>query len=83
MSPELFKCYINYLSDMLNNIAVIEVPVLNKINASHLLWFDDLVLMPWNPSLQKMINMFPNILLYYFVSTKSLLSTTLYFTNTA
>ena len=57
MSPELFKCYINDLSEHMNKMAYIEVPVLNNTKISHLLWADDLVLLGLNAnSLQKMLD---------------------------
>ena len=37
MSPELFKCYINDLSEQLNNMDDVDVPVLNNVRISHLL----------------------------------------------
>ena len=57
LSPELFKCYIHELSKRLNSIDGIESPLLNKVNVTHLLWADDLVLLALNrDSLQMMIN---------------------------
>ena len=57
LSPELFKIYINNLSDSLNNINGIEVPTLNGKKVSHLLWADDLVLLALNKeSLQSLVN---------------------------
>ena len=57
LSPELFKIYINDLSDSLNNINLIEVPTLNGKKVSHLLCADDLVLLALNKeSLQSLIN---------------------------
>ena len=57
MSPELFKVYINGLSHALNNMTGISSPELNKINISHLLWADDIVLMALDRrSLQKLID---------------------------
>ena len=57
MSPELFKCYINDLSEQLNNMDYLDVPVLNDLRISHLLWADDLVLLGLNAeSLQKMLD---------------------------
>ena len=57
MSPELFKCYIHELSEILNNMDDINVPTLNGVKITHLLWADDLVLLATDPhSLQKMID---------------------------
>ena len=57
LSPELFKCYIHELSQRLNNIQGIETPLLNKVNVTHLLWADDLVMLALSrDSLQRMIN---------------------------
>ena len=57
MSPELFKCYIHELSEILNSIEGIEVPILNGVAVSHLFWADDLVLLALNPlSLQLMLD---------------------------
>ena len=57
MSPELFKCYINDLSEQLNNMDDVDVPVLNNVRISHLLWADNLVLLSLNAeSLQKMLD---------------------------
>ena len=57
MSPELFKCYINDLSEQLNSMADIDVPLLNNTKISHLLWADDLVLLSLDAdSLQKMLD---------------------------
>ena len=36
-SPELFKCYINDLSEQLYNMDDVNVPVLNDVRISHLL----------------------------------------------
>ena len=59
MSPELFKCFINDLSEKLNKIPNnIIVPELDEARVSHLLWADDLVLMALDPhSLQHMLNL--------------------------
>ena len=57
MSPELFKCFVHQLSEELNNLDDVEVPVLNSEYITHLLWADDLVLLALTPlSLQKMLN---------------------------
>ena len=57
MSPELFKCFINDLSEQLNSLDV-AVPILDGKEVSHLLWADDLVLMALNnTSLQRMLNL--------------------------
>ena len=47
MSPELFKCYTNDLSENLNNMQDLDVSVLNEVRISHLLWADDLVLLAY------------------------------------
>ena len=57
MSPELFKCYVNDLSEELNTIEGINGPVLDEVKISHLLWANDLVLIALDAvSLQKMLN---------------------------
>ena len=57
MSPELFKCFVHQLSEELNNLNDVDVPILNSERITHLLWADDLVLLALNPlSLQKMLN---------------------------
>ena len=56
MSPELFKSFINDLSEQLNNVIGISVPVLDGAEISHLFWADDLVLLALdNTSLPKML----------------------------
>ncbi|KAL5272263.1 hypothetical protein ACHWQZ_G000471 [Mnemiopsis leidyi] len=57
MSPELFKCFVHQLSEDLNSLEGVEVPVLNTVQVTHLLWADDLILLALNrESLQKMLN---------------------------
>jgi hypothetical protein len=57
MSPELFKCFIHELSEILNRMDDIMVPHLNQVKVTHLLWADDLVLLATDPaSLQCMID---------------------------
>ena len=58
MSPELFKCFVHQLSEDLNSLKNIEVPVLNTVNkVTHLLWADDLILLALSrASLQKMLD---------------------------
>ena len=57
MSPELFKCFVHSLSEELNELDDMKVPVLNSVRITHLLWADDLVLLALTPlSLQKMLN---------------------------
>ena len=57
MSPELFKCFVHALSEELNELDNIEVPVINSVRVTHLLWADDLVLLALNPeSLHKMLS---------------------------
>ena len=57
LSPELFKCYIHELSIRLNNISGINSPQLNRLNVTHLLWADDLVMLALDKeSLQIMID---------------------------
>lgn len=56
MSPDLFKVYIDELTELLD-AAEVHVPLLNDIMISHLLWADDLILMALDqPSLQKLID---------------------------
>ena len=51
MSPELFKCFINDLSEQLISLSV---PVLDGAEILHLFWADNLVLLALdNTSLQK------------------------------
>ena len=45
MSPELFKCFVHQLSEDLNSVQDNEVPVLNTVKVTHLLWADDLILL--------------------------------------
>ena len=58
MSPELFKCYLLDLSTNLNsNISDLDIPELNGILITHLLWADDLVLFALSKkSLQTLID---------------------------
>ena len=57
MFPELFKCFIHHLSVELNNISGLSTPTLNSVQATHLLWADDLVLLGLDPrSLQAMLD---------------------------
>ncbi|KAL5265627.1 hypothetical protein ACHWQZ_G006370 [Mnemiopsis leidyi] len=57
MSPELFKCFVHQLSEDLNSLKDVEVPVLNAVEVTHLLWADDLILLALNrASLQKILD---------------------------
>ena len=57
MSPELFKCFIHQLSLDLDNAEEVNVPELNKVNITHLLWADDLILLALDHTgLQKLLN---------------------------
>ena len=57
MSPELFKTYLLDMSNELNKTDNLNVPELNGIRLSHLLWADDLVLLSLDKeSLQELIN---------------------------
>ncbi len=57
MSPDLFNCFVHQLSIDLNSLADIDVPVLNTMKITHLLWADDLVLLALKPeSLQRMLD---------------------------
>ena len=56
MSPELFKVYIHELSELLDAVGA-DVPMLNDVSVSHLLWADDLVLMALDQQgLQKLLD---------------------------
>jgi exonuclease III len=57
MSPELFKCFIHQLSLDLDNAEEVNVPELNNVNITHLLWADDLILLALDHTgLQKLLN---------------------------
>ena len=57
MSPELFKIYLLDLSIDLNDMIGLNLPELNGVMISHLLWADDLVLLALDAkSLQTLIN---------------------------
>ena len=57
MSPEQFKGYLLDLSNELNQYEQLQLPELNELPISHLLWADDLVLLALDEeSLQKLIN---------------------------
>ena len=65
MSPELFKIFLLDLSNDLNSLSDINIPQLNRVNVSHLLWADDLVILTLDaPSLQKLIDR-----VYHFCTT--------------
>ena len=56
MSPELFKCFIYQLSEDLNSVENVEVPLLKSTTVTHLLWADDLILLALDQeSLQRML----------------------------
>ena len=56
MSPELFKCFIHQLSEDLNSMVNVEVPLLKSTRVTHLLWADDLILLALDQeSLQRML----------------------------
>ena len=56
MSPELFKCFIHQLSEDLNSMENVEVPLLKSTRVTHLLWADDLILLALDQeSLQRML----------------------------
>ena len=56
MSPELFKCYIHSMSEEFNEIEGINIPSINGVNVSHLLWADDIILLALDhESLQKLL----------------------------
>lgn len=66
MSPELFKCYLLELSEELNANDDLELPILNGVSVSHLLWADDLVLLALTKkSLQKLIDTVFNYCTYW------------------
>ena len=66
MSPELFKFYLLQLSDELNSLDNVELPILNGIQLSHLLWADDLVLTALDKrSLQKLIDAVHSYSIYW------------------
>ena len=45
MSPKLFKCFVRQLSEDLNSLKNVVVPILNENEITHLLWADDLILL--------------------------------------
>ena len=57
MSPEIFKCFVHQLSEDLNSIKDVAVPILNENEITHLLWADDLILLALDKeNQQKMLN---------------------------
>ena len=56
MSPDMFKVYIHELSELLE-AAGVDVPMLDDVLVSHLLWADDLILMALDQhGLQKLLD---------------------------
>ena len=45
MSPEHFKCVLHHLSEDLNSMENVEVPLLKSTRVTHLLWADNLNLL--------------------------------------
>ena len=61
MSPELFKIFIHDLSVQLDSIEGLDVPLMDGLKISHLLWADDLVLLALDAaSLQKLLDCLNN-----------------------
>ena len=61
MSPELFKVFIHDLSVQLDSIEGLDVPLMDGLKISHLLWADDLVLLALDAaSLQKLLDCLNN-----------------------
>ena len=57
LSPELFKIFIQDLTEQLKKLDGINAPFLNDIKINHLLWADDLVLLTLDPiSLQCLLD---------------------------
>lgn len=57
MSPELFKIFVQDLTEQLNKVDNISAPALDNLKINHLLWADDLVLLATDPaSLQRLLD---------------------------